>query len=331
MSTAALENSQSVQSSWASCGRLAIDLSCPSCRIRVGSIERDRKCARLPCPACGFALKQVDGIWQSLLPERKRQFARFIAEYQTVRSREGRGSSQPEFYLALPDRDLTGRNVWQWKIRSRSFHFLERHVLPKVECSHGLDVLDIGAGNGWLSYRLALRGHRPVAVDLRTGREDGLGAAVHYFSHLPHPFLRFQAEMDRLPFAAGQFDLAIFNASFHYAEDYSRALQEALRCLRRPGHLLIMDSPFYEDERSGQRMLEERRKNFEKEFGFAGDSVASREFLSRQRLVEMNRECGTDWDILKPWYGAAWELRPLKAWFLRRREPSKFYIFWTAV
>ena len=40
-----------------------------------------------------------------------------------------------------------------------------------------LRILDLGAGNGWMSYRLALQGHLPIAVDLLTNDRDGLGAA----------------------------------------------------------------------------------------------------------------------------------------------------------
>ena len=59
-----------------------------------------------------------------------------------------------------------------------------------------LDILDIGAGNGWLSNRLAQKGHRPVAVDIFTDGLDGLGAARHYGMSFP----LVEAEFDRLPF-----------------------------------------------------------------------------------------------------------------------------------
>ena len=99
------------------------------------------------------------------------------SEYQTVRAAEGRGSEDPEYYLALPYRDLSGRNVSQWAIRARTFRYIERKILPPLEAVHpaAMKVLDLGAGNGWMSYRLALRGHRPAAVDLLTNDQDGLG------------------------------------------------------------------------------------------------------------------------------------------------------------
>jgi len=244
-----------------------------------------------------------------------------------VRAKEGRGSSGADYYLALPFKDLTGRNVWQWHIRARTFAFMEKHLLPNIEssCPQGCDVLDVGAGNGWLSYRMAQRGHRPVAVDLLVNDSDGLGAARHYFQFVP-PFLRFRAEMDCLPFMPAQFDVVIFNASLHYSVDYLATLQEALRCLRKGGHLIVADSPFYRKDESGQRMLQEKRDAFNRQFGFSSDSIPSREYLTTDTLNDLAAHLELKWRVYKPWYGLGWALRPMKASLLRRREPSKFYL-----
>ena len=282
------------------------------------------------CPTCGFTFVQSGGIWKALTPMREERFEQFMIEYEMVRLREGRGSAGSHYYLGLPDKDLTGRNVWQWEIRSRSFRFFRQRILPWLEYRNkqGLDILDIGAGNCWMSYRLALRGHRPAAVDLLVNNLDGLGAAHHYLNYLPRSFDLFQAEMDRLPFDGAQFDVAIFNASFHYSENYVQTLQEVLRCLRRPAHIFIIDTPFYRDEESAQKMLQERRLKFQNEYGFKSDSIPSREYLTPGVLEQLSCELGIEWKLLKPWYGVGWALRPLKARLLRRRDPAKFYIFW---
>src|SRR5208282_1698872 len=181
-------------------------------------------------------------IFRCLPPDRRSHFEQFVRDYELVRAKEGRGSNSPEYYLNLPFKDLTGRNTWQWAIRARTWRHMEKHVLPMLERAHpmGCDILDLGAGNGWASFRLSLRGHRPVAVDLLDNDSDGLGAARRYFDYTPNPFPLFQAEMDRLAFASNQFDVAIFNASFHYSVDYELTLRDVLRCLRSPGHILIM-------------------------------------------------------------------------------------------
>jgi len=188
--------------------------------------------------------------------------------------------------------------------------------------------LDIGAGNGWLSYRAAASGHRPAAADLVVNEFDGLGAARHYASVLKQLFPRFQAEMDHLPFASAQFDVVVFNASFHYSTNYHDTLNEALRCLRHSGHVLITDSPLYHADESGRRMVEERHLQFKNQYGFRSDSIPSLEYLTFDQVKILGRELGIFWKMRKPWYGLAWSLRPLRAWCRGRREPSKFRVLW---
>jgi SAM-dependent methyltransferase len=270
---------------------------------------------------------EFGGIYNALPSSRESMFRQFVRDYESVRATEGRGSVCADYYLALPFEDLTGRNVWQWHIRARTFRFMEKHLLPKIESTYprGCDVLDVGAGNAWLSYRLAQRGHRPVAVDLLVNDTDGLGAARHYFQLVLH-FQRFKAEMDCLPFMPAQFDVVIFNASLHYSVDYPRTLQEAMRCLRRGGHLIIADSPFYWREESGRKMLEEKRSAFNRQYGFSSDSIQSREYLTPDTLNDLSTGLALKWNVYRPWYGLNWALRPVKARLLRRREPSKFYL-----
>jgi hypothetical protein len=167
----------------------------------------------LTCGNCGFHMHSANGVVHALPPERHLYFSRFVADYEHIRKEEGRSGRDEVFYLALPYRDTTGRNSGQWKIRAKSFDFLMTQVLKPLE--PGARILDLGAGNCWMSFRLSLRGFRPVAVDLLTNSEDGLGAASYFNSHLASVIPCFQAELHRLPFQDAQFAAAIFNASLH--------------------------------------------------------------------------------------------------------------------
>jgi len=327
-----LETSPNARATGELPGRM-LQLKCPNCSRNLGALDALNWSATPTCAGCHFTLSNQGSIWRALAPDRQERFRRFVREYEEVRALEGRGSSNPDFYLRLPYEDVTGRHRWQWQIRGASFRYFEAKILPQIEDGHerGLDVLDLGAGNCWMSYRLALRGHRPVAVDLIDNAEDGLGAGRHYLAHLQKPFVRFQAEMDRPPFQGRQFDLAIFNASFHYSEDYHRTLGEVLCCLRRPGHLAIIDSPFYERPESGEEMVKQRRALFLRKFGFPSDSLPSREYLTAGILQGLADAFRLSWRIAKPSYGLQWALRPLKARLSLHREPSKFFIFWTTI
>jgi SAM-dependent methyltransferase len=154
-----------------------------------------------------------------------------------------------------------------------------------------------------------------------------LAAAAHYRPYLSGDIPRFQAELQNLPFSDDQFDAAIFNASFHYAEDYEKTLAEVLRCLKGGGQLIIMDTPWYSSERHGQQMVTERHAFFEKEYKTASDSIRSMEFLTDARLRRLEQVLSIQWRIYRPWYGLSWTMRPWTAKLRGRREPSKFRIY----
>ncbi len=291
---------------------------CPRCR---GNINQ------LSCESCRLQMPVDDGIVNALPPDRVAYFARFIGDYEHIRAAEGRWSQQDDFYLSLPYKDVSGKNSNQWKIRARSFDYLMKHVLNHHLQHNGERVLDLGAGNCWMSYRLALANYRPFAVDLLINGRDGIGAAEHFRKYLPAMFPRCQAELARLPFQDEQFDAAIFNASFHYAEDYVATLREAIRCVRSGGMVIISDTPWYSREASGKRMVAERNSAFSERYGTASDSIKSLEFLTDERLRTLEEQLGIRWTIYRPRYGLKWSMRPLVARLRNRREPSRFRIY----
>lgn len=297
---------------------LGFRLRCPACTRDV----EERECE------CGFTLESTSGILRALAPDRAEYFRKFQKEYGEIRAREGRSAATDSYYLALPYEDLTGKNTWQWSIRGKTFRYFEKRMLPRLEqrVARPLRILDIGAGNGWLSYRLTERGHECAAVDVVDNEWDGLGATPRYLKNLDRPFEVVQAEMDRLPFSSGQFDVAIFNASFHYSTNYVATICESLRCLREGGDIIILDTPYYHRDESARAMLRERQAQFEKQYGFKSDSVPSKEYVTKKILTELTRSCGISWTLHRPWYGWQWAMRPWKARWQRRREPSKFYI-----
>lgn len=248
----------------------------------------------------------------------------FLEQYAKIRLAEGRGSGDAAYFRALPYRDLTGRNSGQWAIRARSYRHFERTILSKIErrANRPLDVLDLGAGNGWMSYRLALRKHRAVALDIFPDEIDGLGAIRHY----PVCFAGVIAEFDHLPFREASFDVAIYNSSLHYSSDYRRALWEVRRCLRRSGCVIVMDSPVYKLAEHGERMRAERQARFEKLHGFRSEAQGSIEYLDEGTLAQLSGELGIQWRRSQPWLGWRWALRPWKARLAHRRPPSQFLI-----
>lgn len=284
-------------------------LACPVCRTTLDAGA---------CSGCGRRWEQVDGIWRFLSPEREAVFAPFLRDYTRIRRAEGRGSDDPEHYLRLPDCDPSHPIAWQWRMRRQTWETFRSRVLPRL----GPKILDLGAGVGWLSHRLADLGRQPCAIDVSVDDRDGLAAARHYASGWP----RLQAELDRLPLAGGQADAVIYNASLHYSADYATTLREALRVLRPGGSVVILESPIYRREESGRRMVAERHADFERRFGTRSDALPSIEYLTWERLDALAHELGLSWRKVHTWYGWRWALRPWVARFKRKREPSRFVI-----
>src|SRR5690606_35852092 len=117
-----------------------------------------------------------------LSPAQAARYAPFIANYDKVRRREAWGHDRGDYYRALPYRDLSGRHERIWRIRAKSFDALLNAVVEPLSAGRNepLNILDAGAGNGWLSYRLALQGHHLLATELRLDENDGLGACRRY-------------------------------------------------------------------------------------------------------------------------------------------------------
>jgi ubiquinone/menaquinone biosynthesis C-methylase UbiE len=183
-----------------------------------------------------------------------------------------------------------------------------------------LRILDLGSGNGWLAYRLTLRGHDVAAIDVHVDPFDGLGAHVQY----DVPMSAVQAEFDRLPVADRQIDMAVFNGSLHYTPDYEVSLREAMRVLKADGLVVILDTPTYSDAAIGERMVRERYARFERTYGFKSDALDSEQFLTLDRLYGLGDKLRIRWQVLRPFHGVRWSLRPLFARLRGHHPPAEF-------
>lgn len=260
---------------------------------------------------------------------------RFREAYATHRAREGRGLPEDEL-LRLPE-PPRGPLAAQWRVRRSTYRCFVARVLRPLAAAQAprpVTLLDLGAGNGWLSYRVEGMGHRAIALDLRTDRVDGLGAAAGYARHLPRPLARVAAGFEMLPVASGHADLAVFNASLHYALDLGAVLREATLATRSGGRLAILDTPFYPTAAAGDAMVAEKRAAARATFGdLAGDlsDLPFIEYLTPERLADASRGLGLAWRRHRAHYPLAYRLRPVIARLRGGRRPSRFDVWEAAV
>jgi SAM-dependent methyltransferase len=254
--------------------------------------------------------------------------AKFAGEYAGHRAAEGR-ALRGDALRSLPYL-RSGPLSAQWSVRARSFDGLIRHVIRCQAVS--LDVLDLGAGNGWLCYRLAGLGHAAVAYDIRGDEVDGLGAAADLLCEAPFLFQRVLGSFEDLPFATRIFDLAVFNASLHYARDLGKVLHEAMRVTRSGGLIVILDSPFYRCERDGEAMVQEKQNLGQMRFGARAGVLLGQnfiEYLTQERLAAAQPELM--WLRRRIHYPLWYEMRPLRAFLRGRRAPSRFDLWMARV
>ena len=133
--------------------------ACPECRSDVLEAGPER----FVCLQCGRVFERQGGVWRFLTPTRGAQLEPFIRQYRIVRQREGRRPSAPDYYRRLPNVADSDPHATDWQIRRETYHHLLGHVLATGPLP--IHMLDVGAGSGWLSHRLAALGHHAVAVD----------------------------------------------------------------------------------------------------------------------------------------------------------------------
>ncbi|RME00805.1 MAG: hypothetical protein D6814_02835, partial [Calditrichaeota bacterium] len=151
---------------------LANRLACPECRKPLQPVPALNP-KTLHCRHCNHFYPINQGIPQLIRPSRRDEIARFNALYDAIRLKEGWANPLPGYYEALPFRDLSGKNVRLWQCRARSFQILQKW-LQKRFGDRPVQILDAGAGSGWMSQRLGAR-YSVIAIDLNAG-PHGLAA-----------------------------------------------------------------------------------------------------------------------------------------------------------
>jgi SAM-dependent methyltransferase len=176
---------------------------------------------------------------------------RFSRRYRDARRQEGWQSIPEEVALILPYASPSSHPPLYWRVRRQSYRALTSWLSQDGPSPKVGPAADLGAGTGWLAYRLADLGYRALALEASPDQEFGLGASAIYRAKMPSRFLPVQGDLDNPPLQREKLGLAIFNASLHYTKDLNRTLCLAVECLRPGGWLVILDTPIARHPRPG--------------------------------------------------------------------------------
>lgn len=143
-------------------------------------------------------------------------------------------------------------------------------VAPKPEWR----VLDVACGPGFLALAFAERCHEAVGIDLT---DAPLAIAERNRKERGLKNVRFLGgDAERLPFADGEFDVAVCRLALHHVEEPGRVLREMARVCRRHGKVAV------EDLVSSEHQL---RADFQNEFERLRDPSHTRSLAPSELLA----------------------------------------------
>lgn len=291
---------------------------CPSCRTPLAKTTTGWN-----CPTDSYDFGTTEEIPDFILPSRRADVDEFLNYYGQVRKAESWGSPQIEYYLELPFRDITERYPFLWKVRAKTYRaFIDD--LKSAYPNGSAKILDVGAGNCWLSYRLARQGYNVMAADINLDSTDGLLVAQKLMQNGSARFRCVRSEFDFLPFPERSFDVIVFNASLHYSSDPVQTVQRTLPLLSTQGTIYIFDSPLYHDPESGKAMVRERIAYYHSRFGIQPPAKPVQSYLTFSQIEEIR--AFADLTTREPNYGFFWRMRPWLALLFQRRELARFLL-----
>ena len=206
---------------WAGCFQGAgLKYRCPQCGAPIN--------AQLQCTN-GHPFGRKDGVLRLLEPSFRERLDQYLENYEKMRQKMGARLTDESQYPKLPFFDLP-KDPYLWLVRRIDLKVIEAQLPPGNQ-----KVLEIGAWNGWLSYRLTLAGHSVTAVDYFLDPYDGLSAMGHY----PVSWNAIQMDLERPDLLAESFDVIIVNRCIHSMTEPTAYLMQ-LRDLLVPGGLLLI-------------------------------------------------------------------------------------------
>ncbi len=160
---------------------------------------------------------------------------KFENSYLGIRTKEARVYSLAQI-RKLPFADPSDPNYSEWKKRVKS----TQRFLDYIQKASIHQILDLGCGNGWLTYKMATLEKEITALDVNLKELEQADENLQKFKNVTLIF----GDIFKVPFQ-DEFDVIVMNAAFQYFEKPVQLLEQLLTLLRSQGEIHIIDSPIY--------------------------------------------------------------------------------------
>jgi ubiquinone/menaquinone biosynthesis C-methylase UbiE len=139
----------------------------------------------------------------------------------------------------LPDIDEHHTYKKEWEIRKASCEKLVRYLRSK---SRPLKILEVGCGNGWLSYQLSqIESSYVIGLDVNLCE---LQQAERVFMAIPNLAFVY-GDIDSASLGNQKFDIVVFAAAIQYFDSLKYIVRKVFERLDEKGEIHITDTHFY--------------------------------------------------------------------------------------
>ena len=160
-------------------------------------------------------------------------------------------------------------------------------IMSTINKRSGLNILEIGSYNCWLTNYLAKQGHHVINVDIFEHKHYGLGAKQFYSSN----FISLQMYSEQFYRIQSKFDIIIFNRNWPYVKVDVSLIQKLKKMLNRNGTIFLTGLNFYKLAKQIKSSMEATKTSFEANYGlpfFYNDSKGYLDFVDYDFLLSNN-------------------------------------------